>query len=145
MYNVYLSGEIHTNWRDDIMNLAKEKGLDINFFSPQLNHEKSDHIGRNILGDQGSSFHNDHISSKINSIKTHTLMSKCDIVIVKFGEKYRQWNASFDAGLAYGLGKKIIVIHPDSFIHPLKEVDAVASAVATNEEQVIEILEYICN
>ena len=39
MLNVYLSGEIHTDWRDEIISQCKQEGLDINFTSPVTNHE----------------------------------------------------------------------------------------------------------
>ena len=65
------------------------------------------------------------------------------MVVVRFGDKYRQWNAAFDAGYASALGKSIIIIHDPSLTHPLKEVDAAAMAVAEHPEQVVEILEYV--
>lgn len=143
MISVYLAGEIHTNWRDIIIENSKKENLDIDFYIPQLSHSLSDKIGSDILGDQGSSFYNDNASSKINNIRTQIAIKKSDIVIVKFGEQYKQWNAAFDAGYANALNKKIIVIHPQSLIHPLKEIDAIANASVQTEEQAIEILKYI--
>ena len=64
-------------------------------------------------------------------------------MIVKFGEKYKQWNAAFDAGYASALGKSIVVIHNDDHQHALKEVDASAAAVAKDQNQVVRILKYI--
>jgi YtoQ family protein len=65
--------------------------------------------------------------------------------VVKFGEKYKQWNAAFDAGFASALNKSMIVIHNDDHQHALKEVDAAASAVAKDQHQVVRILKYIIN
>ncbi|CAI6145019.1 MAG TPA: YtoQ family protein [Sulfurimonas sp.] len=141
MYTVYLAGEIHSNWREEIIMGCKD--TDLTFLTPEHDHDSSDHIGKNILEDQGSNFHNDHISAKINSMRSHTYIKRADIVVVKFGEKYKQWNAAFDAGFATALGKKLIVIHPEEFIHALKEIDGAASAVVKSESQVIEILKHL--
>ncbi|SFV68153.1 hypothetical protein MNB_SM-4-1352 [hydrothermal vent metagenome] len=141
MYTVYLAGEIHSNWREEIIMGCKD--TDLTFLTPEHDHHSSDHIGTNVLEDQGSNFHNDHISAKINSMRSHTYIKRADIVVVKFGDKYKQWNAAFDAGFATALGKKLIVIHPEEFIHALKEIDAAASAVVKSESQVIEILKHL--
>ena len=143
MLNVYLSGEIHSNWREEIINLCKNEKLDISFSSPITNHEASDNCGVEILGDENSNFWKDHKGANINSIRTRKSIKDCDIVVVKFGDKYRQWNAAFDAGFAAALNKSIIVIHNDEHQHALKEVDAAASAVAKDQNQVVRILKYI--
>jgi YtoQ family protein len=143
MLNVYLSGEIHSNWREEIINLCKNEKLDISFSSPITNHEASDNCGVEILGDENSNFWKDHKGANINSIRTRKSIKDCDIVIVKFGDKYKQWNAAFDAGFAAALNKSIIVIHNDEHQHALKEVDAAASAVAKDQNQVVRILKYI--
>ncbi len=141
MYTVYLAGEIHSNWREEIVTSCKEFG--ITFLTPEHNHASSDDIGKNVVGDQGINFYNDHVSAKINSMRNHTFIKQSDIVVVKFGEKYKQWNAAFDAGYANALEKKLIVIHPEEFIHALKEIDAAASAVVESELQVVEILRHL--
>ena len=143
MLNVYLSGEIHSNWREEIINLCKNEKLDISFSSPITNHEASDNCGVEILGDENNNFWKDHKGANINSIRTRKSIKDCDIVVVKFGDKYRQWNAAFDAGFAAALNKSIIVIHNDEHQHALKEVDAAASAVAKDQNQVVRILKYI--
>jgi len=143
MLNVYLSGEIHSNWREEIINLCKNEKLDISFSSPITNHEASDNCGVEILGDENSNFWKDHKGANINSIQTRKSIKDCDIVVVKFGDKYKQWNAAFDAGFAAALNKSIIVIHNDEHQHALKEVDAAASAVAKDQNQVVRILKYI--
>ena len=143
MLNVYLSGEIHSNWREEIINLCKNEKLDISFSSPITNHEASDNCGVEILGDENNNFWKDHKGANINSIRTRKSIKDCDIVVVKFGDKYKQWNAAFDAGFAAALNKSIIVIHNDEHQHALKEVDAAASAVAKDQNQVVRILKYI--
>ncbi len=143
MLNVYLSGEIHTNWREEIIDLCKKKKLEVKFSSPVTNHNASDNCGVEILGDEENKFWKDNKGAKINSIKTKNSIKDCDLVIVKFGEKYKQWNAAFDAGYASALNKSIIVIHNEENQHALKEVDASASAIAKDQNQVVRILKYI--
>ena len=139
---VYLSGEIHTKWREDIVNKCHQKNLDIEFLSPVLNHELSDDIGVKILGKEENKFWHDNKSAKINAIKTRTAINKADVVIVRFGEKYKQWNAAFDAGYASALNKSLIIMHEDENQHALKEVDAAANAVTKNTEEIVNILKY---
>ena len=140
---LYLSGEIHTNWREEIIKLCNEERLDIRFTSPITNHDASDNCGIEILGEEEKNFWKDNKGAKINSIKTKKSIKDSDVVIVKFGEKYKQWNAAFDAGYASALNKSIIVIHNDEHQHALKEVDAFASAVAKDQNQVVRILKYV--
>ena len=141
MYTVYLAGEIHSNWREEIVMGCKDFG--VTFLTPEHIHANSDDIGKDVVGEQGSDFNNDNVSAKINSMRNHTYIKQADIVVVKFGEKYKQWNAAFDAGYATALNKKLIVIHPEEFIHALKEIDAAASAVVKSESQVIDILKHL--
>ena len=143
MLNVYLSGEIHTDWREEIIQLCDKEDLSINFSAPITNHESSDNCGVEILGLEEKNFWKDNKGAKINSIKTRKSIKDCDVVVVKFGEKYKQWNAAFDAGYASALNKSIIIIHNDDHQHALKEVDAFASAVAKDQHQVVRILKYI--
>ena len=143
MLKVYLSGEIHSDWRQEIINLCNKENLEISFSSPITNHEASDNCGVEILGDENSNFWKDHKGANINSIRTRKSIKDCDIVVVKFGDKYKQLNAAFDAGFAAALNKSIIVIHNDEHQHALKEVDAAASAVAKDQNQVVRILKYI--
>ena len=145
MLNVYLSGEIHSNWREEIKSLCRKENLEINFSSPITNHKASDNCGVEILGNEEKQFWKDNKGAKINSIKTKKSIRDCDVVIVKFGDKYKQWNAAFDAGYASALNKSIIVIHDDANQHALKEVDAAASAVAKSQDQAVRILKYVLN
>lgn len=142
-YQVYLSGEIHTDWRERILSGCSESNLDIEFLSPVTHHESSDEVGVRILGAEDQPFWKDHKAAKINSLRTMTMLKKADVAVIRFGNQYKQWNAAFEAGIATGLGKPIIVIHDPEITHPLKEVDAAAAAVAQTPEQVVEILKYI--
>ena len=143
--NVFLSGEIHTDWRKEIIDQSKNQNLSINFFSPETNHAKSDDCGVSILGSENDKFWHDYKGASINSINNSISIKKSDIVIIKFGEKYKQWNAAFDAGYAIGLNKNIITLHTKDLDHALKEVDAAAKAVCRSNEEVIKILKYITN
>ena len=140
---VYLSGEIHTDWREQIAQGIKAAGLPVTLSAPVTNHEASDNCGAKILGEEAEAFWKDHKAAKLNAIRTRKAIQEADVVVVRFGDKYRQWNAAFDAGYASALGKSIIIIHDPSLTHPLKEVDAAAMAVAEHPEQVVEILEYV--
>lgn len=142
-WKIYLSGEIHSEWRNELMDLADKENLPVEFSAPVTDHPASDDVGIDILGEESSNFWKDHKGAKINAIRTRTLIEQAEIVVVKFGEKYRQWNAAFDAGYASALGKKLIVMHPEDFTHALKEVDAAALAVTRNPVQVVEILKYV--
>lgn len=141
-WTVYLSGEIHSDWRQKIMQGAKEHGLAIIFTSAVTDHEASDSAG-DVLGENDNGFWRDHQSSKVNAIRTKNMIQKCDIAIIRFGDKYKQWNAAFDAGYCAALGKPYITLHAEDIIHPLKEVDAAAMAWAQTPEQIVELLKYV--
>ena len=143
MLNVYLAGEIHTNWREEIIENCKKEKLDIQFSSPVTDHPSSDDCGVEILGPEEKNMWKDRKGANINSIRTKKSIKDSDVVVVKFGEKYKQWNASFDAGYASALGKSIIVIHNEDHQHALKEINAAAAAVASNQAQVVRILKYV--
>lgn len=140
---VYLSGEIHTGWREEIARGVKDAGLDVELTGPNTNHGASDDCGDQILGTEEKAFWKDHKAAKINALRTRKLMAEADIVVVRFGDQYKQWNAAFDAGYAAALGKSLIVQHDPALTHPLKEVDAAALAVCETPLQVVEILRYI--
>ncbi|WP_212524909.1 YtoQ family protein [Actibacterium sp. MT2.3-13A] len=139
--NVYLSGEIHTDWRDQIIEGASK--LQVSFTGPVTDHDASDDCGVAILGEEPNKFWHDHKGAKLNAIRTRKGIEEADIVVVRFGEKYKQWNAAFDAGYAAALGKSLIVLHGPEHQHALKEVDAAALAVAEEPRQVVEILRYV--
>ena len=139
--NVYLSGEIHTDWRDQITKGAG--GLAVSFTGPVTDHEASDDCGVRILGAEPDKFWHDSKGANLNAIRTRNAIAAADIVVVRFGEKYRQWNAAFDAGYAAALGKSLIIMHGPDHQHALKEVDAAALAVTETPEQVVQILRYV--
>lgn len=139
---VYLSGEIHTDWREAIEKGARAQGLDVTFTSAVTDHAASDAAG-DVLGAEGEPFWRDHKSAKVNAIRTRTLIEKCDVAVVRFGDKYKQWNAAFDAGFAAALGKPLIIMHQPDHAHALKEVDAAALAVVETTDQIISILRYV--
>jgi len=141
-YVVYLSGEIHSDWREQIISGCEQKGLDIQFTSAITNHEASDAAG-DCLGEESTSFWRDHKSSKVNAIRIQTAIKNCDLAVIRFGEKYKQWNAAFDAGYCAALGKPYITLHDESLIHALKEVDGSAQSWATTSNQIVEILTYL--
>ena len=141
--SVYQAGEIHTDWREKIISGTKEKGLDITFTSPVTDHESSDMSGVNILGQEEKTFWRDRKGAGLNEIRRKSLINDAGIVVVRFGPKYKQWNAAFDAGYANALNKSIITLHDEEHDHALKEVDAAANASARTPEQVIEILSYV--
>ena len=145
MLNIYLAGEIHSDWRDEIIQLTKKNDLNVNFSSPVTDHDASDNCGVEILGNEETQFWKDNKGAKLNAIRTRKEIENSDIVIVKFGEKYKQWNAAFDAGYAAALNMSLIIIHSDEHQHALKEVDAAALAVVKNNDQVVKILNYVIN
>ena len=142
-WNVYLSGEIHTDWRERIQEGANRANLDITFTTPVTNHEASDNVGEAILGKEKSSFWRDHKAAKINAIRIQRAIDDADLVVVRFGDKFKQWNAAFDAGYAAALVIPTVTLHDEGLTHPLKEVDAAASATAETPEQIVEILKYL--
>jgi len=142
-WRVYLSGEIHTDWRERIEAGAADVDLPVAFFAPVTDHAASDDCGVVLLGREENKFWHDHKGARINAIRTRTLIGKADVVVVRFGDKYKQWNAAFDAGFAVALGKPVIVLHGPEHAHALKEVDAAGLAVAEEPEQVVDILRYV--
>jgi YtoQ family protein len=142
IWNVYLSGEIHSDWRERIEAGTREAGLPVSFSAPVTDHAASDEAGTGTLGEERDSFWRDHKGAGINAIRTQTLIRGADLVVVRFGDKYRQWNAAFDAGFAAALGKPIVTVHDSELDHALKEVDRAAQATAREAEQVVDVLRY---
>jgi YtoQ family protein len=145
-WRVYLAGEIHTDWRGELVRACRGSGLGperVVFSGPVTDHDASDHCGVRILGDEPQAFWRDHKGAKLNAIRTRTLLDNADAVVVRFGEQYRQWNAAFDAGYAAARGTPLIVLHDAELTHALKEVDAAALAVAGSVEEVAGVLGYV--
>lgn len=142
-WTVYLSGEIHTDWREQIQQGSEAANLPVKFVAPVTDHGKSDDCGEAILGTESKAFWRDHKGAMVNAIRTRTLIDQANVVVVRFGDKYRQWNAAFDAGYASAKGKPIITLHDEQLTHALKEVDAAALAVCEKPQQVVDILRYV--
>lgn len=142
-WSIYLSGEIHSDWRERIQDGLKKAGLPVTILTPITDHASSDDCGVNILGAEDSTYWKDHKGAMVNAIRTRTLMDRADLVVVRFGDKYRQWNAAFDAGYASAKGKPVITLHDPELTHALKEVDAAALAVAQTPEQVVQLMAYV--
>jgi YtoQ family protein len=141
-WQVYLSGEIHTDWREQIERAACDAGLAVAFSAPVTDHAASDDCGVAILGPEETPFWKDHLAAGVNAIRTRTLIEQADVVVVRFGEQYKQWNAAFDAGYAAALHKPLITLHPEQHDHALKEIDRAALAVAREPTQVVALLRY---
>lgn len=141
VWKVYLAGEIHSDWRDRVVDACS--GLPIRFTAPVTDHPASDAAGTGTLGEENENFWADHKGAGVNSIRTQTFIQEADVVVVRFGDKYRQWNAAFDAGYASALGKPVITQHDEEFDHALKEVDGAARATARTPEQVAAVLRYV--
>lgn len=139
--NVYLSGEIHTDWREQIIEGAS--GLDVSFDGPVTDHAASDDCGVAIMGAEADKFWHDRKGAQLNAIRTRKGIEMADVVVVRFGDQYKQWNAAFDAGYAAALGKSLVILHGPDHAHALKEVDAAALAVAQEPAQVVQILRYV--
>ena len=143
VWKIYLSGEIHSDWRKRIADGVAAASLPVELTAPITEHADSDDCGVAIFGPEADKFWHDRKGAGLNAIRTATLIADADVVVVRFGEKYKQWNAAFDAGYAAALGKPIISLHPPEHDHALKEVDAAACAVAREPEQVVQALAYV--
>lgn len=142
-WRVYLAGEVHSDWRQRIEAGAGEAGLPVSFSAPVTDHSASDDAGVRTLGEESDPFWRDHMGGGVNAIRTQTLIREADVVVVRFGDKYRQWNAAFDAGYAAALGKPIVTLHDTDLDHALKEVDRAAQGTARTAEQVVDVLRYV--
>lgn len=140
---VYLAGQIHADWREKLMEVVEQKGLEFDFVYPQTDHDASDAIGEKILGEQPGAYYRDDAASDMNNFRTSVLMEKADIVIALFGEQYRQWNTAMDATTAINKNKPLIIIRPGNLIHPLKELSNKAHVTVETVEQAVQVLEYI--
>jgi YtoQ family protein len=141
-WNVYLSGEIHSDWRERIAEGIEKAGLNVELLAPVTEHGASDDVGVDILGPESEQFWKDHKGAGVNAVRTQTLLRRADVVVVRFGDKYKQWNAAFEAGFAAALGKPLVSLHDPELTHALKEVDRAAMATAETPEQVVDILRY---
>jgi YtoQ family protein len=143
IWSVYLAGEIHSDWRERIEGGARDGGLPVVFTAPVTDHAASDDAGTGTLGSEPVKFWADHMGAGVNAIRTQTLIRDADLLVVRFGDKYRQWNAAFDAGFVAALGKPYVTLHDGELDHALKEVDRAAQATARTPEQVVDLLRYV--
>ena len=142
-WDVYLSGEIHSDWREQIAAGIEAAGLPVRLSAPVTDHAASDDAGTGTLGEESEAFWRDHKGAGVNAIRTQTLIRAADVVVVRFGEKYKQWNAAFDAGFAAAAGRPLITLHDPEHDHALKEVDRAALATARTAEEVVDVLRYV--
>ena len=140
---VYLAGQIHDDWREQLKASAAAKNLAYRFVGPQTNHAVSDNIGEEILGEQPNALVKDDKASDINNFRTQVFLQKSDIVIAYFGEEHRQWNTAMDATTAIHLNKPLIIVRPETLIHPLKELSNKANVTVETIEQAVQVLEYV--
>ncbi|GAE34187.1 YtoQ family protein [Halalkalibacter akibai] len=140
---IYLAGEIHNPWRNEIREEAVGLALPITFTGPMEDHDRSDQIGEEILGSQLSKIAKDEAASSINNLRTQILLSKADIVIAYFGEQYKQWNSAMDAATAIAMSKPVIIIRDEKLHHPLKELANKAQVVVETPEQALRAIAYI--
>ena len=142
-WTVHLSGEIHTDWRERLIEACRAADVPVTFTAPVTDHAASDDCGVAITGPEASKFWHDHKGASLNAVRTRTQLAKADVVVVRFGDTYKQWNAAFDAGYAHALGKPLITLHPEEHDHALKEVDAAAALTCRTPEQVAAALVYV--
>ncbi len=140
---VYLAGEIHSQWRDEIKEKSQSLKLPVTFVGPMENHDRSDNIGEDILGGQPNAILKDDAASDLNNFRTELLLNKADVVIARFGEKYKQWNTAMDASSAFAKGKPLILIRPKELHHPLKELSNKANITVETVNQAIKALSYV--
>lgn len=140
---VYLAGQIHDDWRETLKEKASQHDLPLTFVGPQTDHDKSDNIGEDVLGEQPNNITKDDAASSINNFRTQILMGQADVVIALFGENYKQWNTAMDASLALAKNKPTMIIRPASLVHPLKELSNKANVTVENVDQAIDVLRYV--
>ncbi len=140
---MYLAGEIHSEWRQEVKEKAKALKLPLTFVGPMENHSRSDNIGEEILGERPNPIAKDEAASQINNLRTQVLMQKSDLVIALFGEQYKQWNTAMDATTAVTLGKPLILVRPEKLHHALKELSNKANVTVETVNQALKVIAYL--
>ena len=140
---IYLAGEIHGPWRKQLRELVEEKKLPVRFVGPQEEHDRSDSVGEDILGEQPSARYRDLMGAGANMLRSRVMIRKADLAVAYFSDKYRQWNTAADAGSAVAMGLPLLLIRDPELIHALKELDAMATFTVENLEQAAEAIAYI--
>ena len=140
---VYLAGEIHSSWREQLRELVAGKDLPVRFVGPQEEHGRSDSAGEDILGAQPSARFRDLVGAGVNTLRTRVLMRRADLAVAYFGDEYRQWNTAADAGSAVAAGIPLLLVRAPNLTHALKELDAMATFTVESLEQAAEAIAYI--
>lgn len=140
---IYLAGEIHGAWREELRSALETRSLPVEFVGPQENHDRSDAVGEDILGEQPSARYRDLMGARANTLRTRVLMRRADLVIAYFGEQYKQWNTAADAGAAVAAGIPLLLVRDAKLTHALKELDALATMTVETLAQAAEAVAYI--
>lgn len=140
---IYLAGEIHSTWREELRRLVEQRNLPVRFVGPQEAHDRSDAVGEDILGEQDTPRYRDLMSAGVNTLRTRVLLRRSDLVVAYFGEKYRQWNTAADAGAAVASGVPLLLVRAPELTHALKELDAMAAFTVETLAQAAEAIAYV--
>ncbi|MFW6202093.1 MAG: YtoQ family protein [Gemmatimonadota bacterium] len=140
---IYLAGEIHNPWRDELRGHLERRDLPVEFVGPQEAHDRSDDVGEDILGEQPNQRYRDLMGARVNTLRTRVLMRRADLVVAYFGEQYKQWNTAADAGAAAASGIPLVLVRDEKLVHALKELDALATMTVTDLEEAADAIAYI--
>jgi YtoQ family protein len=142
---IYLAGEIHSPWRDDLRQLLEEKRLpaDLTFVGPQEVHARSDDVGEDVLGEQPGPRYRDLLGGQVNNLRRKVQMNRADLCVAYFGPEYRQWNTAADAGAAAAMDVPVILVRDLEHLHALKDLDAFASVTVETLAQAAEVIAYL--
>ncbi len=105
-------------------------------------HEASGDCGVTLLGPDTSKFWYNQKCAKPSANRTRHAIGAADIVVLRFSENSKQYNAALDAGPATTLGKSLIGMRRARHEHALKEINTAAAAMVTNAEKVTQTLRY---
>jgi YtoQ family protein len=140
---IYTAGEIHSDWRDRFGGALEAAGVSARLVGPNAEHDRSDSVGEDILGEQPGPRYRDLMGARVNTLRTRVLFKTADLVVAFFGPKYRQWNTATDAGAAVASGLPLILVRDAELIHALKELDALATLTVETLEQAAAAVAYI--
>ena len=140
---IYLAGEIHSEWRDELRRELEARDVPATYVGPQEVHARSDDVGEDILGEQPGQRYRDLMGARVNTLRTRVLMARADLAVAYFGEKYKQWNTAADAGAAVASGIPLLLVRAPDHVHALKELDALASFACETLEQAADAIAYV--
>jgi YtoQ family protein len=142
---IYLAGEIHSDWRDRLRDhiAALAISADITYVGPQDDHDRSDDVGEDILGEQPGARYRDLMGGKINHLRRRVQLNRADVVVAYFGPQYKQWNTAADAGAAAAMDLPVILVRDAQHTHALKDLDAFADITVETLEQAARVIAYI--